>query len=279
MNNNNWREEQKKKRNKAYNLIDETAKLIVNKNNVFQVYLDVQSRFSKHSVGNALLITAQKPSATFLKPYSVWKDLGSINKNHTKILILEPGKEFVKENGAIATYFNPKELIDISDTDVKLEEKSKEYSNNTKLTALLSQYLDKIQVVDELPDNQNIAYWNQDEKKIYIKRNPNTEDTFKEVAKAIYKSLCMYDNEEDKNFFSNCVSYMLCKKYNIDFKEKISDIPSSLKDCDSKEIRQKLSDMKNIFNDIESNMNLYISDLDKNSKEHNPQNKEVNHER
>ena len=70
----------------------------------FQQYLDVQAKFDRYSVTNALLIQAQMPEATKLKSFDGWKETGaSIRKNAKGISILEPGEEYWRENGAVGT--------------------------------------------------------------------------------------------------------------------------------------------------------------------------------
>ena len=56
-----WAAKKQQERESAYELIDNTAMEIVSNGEIFQAYLDVQARFDRYSVGNALLITAQLP--------------------------------------------------------------------------------------------------------------------------------------------------------------------------------------------------------------------------
>ena len=61
-----WAAQKKQERESAFAMIDETAQRIANDGSLFQSYLDVQARFDRYSVGNAVLITAQKADATQL---------------------------------------------------------------------------------------------------------------------------------------------------------------------------------------------------------------------
>lgn len=55
----------------------------------FRQYLDVQGRFDRYSVANAILVSAQMPEATQLKEYSKWKaNRVYVNKDAQKIIIL-----------------------------------------------------------------------------------------------------------------------------------------------------------------------------------------------
>ena len=61
----------------------------------FRQYLNVQGRFDRYSVANAILVSAQMPEATQLKEYSKWKaSRVYVNKDAQKIIILEPSKEY-----------------------------------------------------------------------------------------------------------------------------------------------------------------------------------------
>ena len=62
-----WAAEKQQSRKAAYALMDSTAEAICKDSPAFRVYLDVQTRFDRYSIGNALLVTAQKPKATQLK--------------------------------------------------------------------------------------------------------------------------------------------------------------------------------------------------------------------
>ena len=88
-----WAANKKAEREQAYSLITAMAKSVATHGDKLKSYLDVQSRFNKYSVGNALLITSQMPNATRLADYKTWKDAGvHVKKGETGIVVLEPGK-------------------------------------------------------------------------------------------------------------------------------------------------------------------------------------------
>ena len=61
---NNWQEQQRKDRQDIYDTMDRMAMIVGNDGNKFKEYLDVQSRFSKYSVGNSLVILEKAPNST-----------------------------------------------------------------------------------------------------------------------------------------------------------------------------------------------------------------------
>ena len=68
-----WAAQKQAQRNEAYGLIDTTCAEMEVNGDAFRQYLDVQGRFDRYSVNNAILVSAQKPEATQLKDYSSWK--------------------------------------------------------------------------------------------------------------------------------------------------------------------------------------------------------------
>ena len=94
-----WAAQKKQERESAFAMIDETAQRMANDCGLFQSYLDVQARFDRYSVGNAVLITAQKADATQLSDFKGWKNNGVfIKKGESGIVLLEPGEEYTKDN-------------------------------------------------------------------------------------------------------------------------------------------------------------------------------------
>lgn len=112
-----WAAQKQAQRKEAYELIDSTCAEMMTNGDSFRQYLDVQSRFDRYSVANAILVSAQKPDAVQLKDYSTWKQNRIyVNKDAHKIVILEPGKEYTREDGSKAVGYNAKIVYDISET-------------------------------------------------------------------------------------------------------------------------------------------------------------------
>lgn len=68
-----WAAAKQAQRKEAYELIDNTCSEMMASGDSFRQYLDVQGRFDRYSVANAILVSAQMPEATQLKEYSKWK--------------------------------------------------------------------------------------------------------------------------------------------------------------------------------------------------------------
>ena len=68
-----WAAQKQAQRQEAYELIDNTCSEMMADGESFRQYLDVQGRFDRYSVANAVLVSAQMPDATQLKDYNAWK--------------------------------------------------------------------------------------------------------------------------------------------------------------------------------------------------------------
>ena len=99
---------------KPYELIDNTCSEMMASGDSFRQYLNVQGSFDRYSVANAILVSAQMPEATQLKEYSKWKaSRVYVNKDAQKIIILEPSKEYTREDGTKGISYNALSLIHI----------------------------------------------------------------------------------------------------------------------------------------------------------------------
>ena len=104
-----WIAKKNEEKQAAYELADSTADRMKTDGDAFRSYLDVQGRFDRYSVTNAILVAAQKPDATQLKDFKKWREDGvTVDKDATKITILEPGNEYTRHDGTRTMGFNAK---------------------------------------------------------------------------------------------------------------------------------------------------------------------------
>ena len=112
-----WIEKKQQERQEVYDLMDKTADEVKVDIDKYKQYLDVQGRFDKYSVGNALVISATLPTATQLKEFDDWKEAGAfIKKGENGIKILEPGDPYTRADGSSGISYNVKKMFDISQT-------------------------------------------------------------------------------------------------------------------------------------------------------------------
>ncbi len=254
-----WAEKKQAERTAVYELIDETADGIRADGSKLKAYLDVQSRFDRYSVGNALLITAQMPEATRVGDFDYWKENNaSIKKNERGLSILEPGDEYTREDGSIGVSYNVKKVFDISQTTMK-EKSQPAVARDGRLLikALMNKSPVPISAVDEFPDNSMGAYYDHDKKTIFVRKGMDAADIFKCLAQEMaHAELAGKDYSRSKaGFQAYCVSYMLCKRYGVDAASyEFKSLPANIRSMDAQSVRSELGVIRDTANGISSRM-------------------------
>ena len=252
---------------KAYELIDKGMEQLQKDSDFLETYVNVQSHFYNYSVRNAILISMQMPNATQLREYKKWKELNvNFDEKYPKsIIILEPGQPYKNKDNVLITPFNAKKVIDISHTDI--QENFTQYDKKMLLQALVSKDNPKIEAVDSL-DNGKMASWDKDKNTIYVVRTEDYDVAIKSISKELAKanyyekmdeSELALKSDEHIDKMSDCISYMICKKYGVDKefpKEEFMKIFSSM---EQSKVYEELNLMKNSLNDINKQINKYLS--------------------
>ena len=95
-----WAAAKQAQRQEAYEMIDNTCAEMMKSGDSFRQYLDVQGRFDRYSVNNAILVSAQMPEATQLKERAAWKQSRVyVNKDAQKVVILVHTDDYILEDG------------------------------------------------------------------------------------------------------------------------------------------------------------------------------------
>lgn len=232
-----WAARKQQERADAYALIDRAAEDAAKDGGVFQGYLDVQSRFDRYSVGNALLITIQMPEATRLADYNGWKDNNVyVKKGATGITILEPGDEYTREDGSVGVWYNAKKVFDISQTNSR-QQAAPAVSHDPRLLlkALINNAPCEISISENLPENVYAAYQPQD-KVILIRQGMDAPDIFRALSQELahaHMDRGEY-NRADCAFTAYCVSYVLCKRNSIAVDTfRFDRLPEAFKEMDA----------------------------------------------
>lgn len=257
-------EESKKNRAKCYELAEQMLGEIKLDSNRFQTYLDVQSQFERYTPNNVLLIMAQNPNAKKLGDYSYWKEQKVYVKRsefNSPILVLEPGKEYQREDGSMGTYYNAKKLYDISQTTMKEAVVTSEARDERLLVKALVNN-PPVSIVSKEPDSMpdgKAACFSPENNCIYVKKGMDINTIFKKlIPELVYAEFAdgdkSYDYREDA-FHAKCVTYMLCKKYGIDTKDTdFHHVPEFLGEKEDKEVKKELYKIKDAMGSISSRM-------------------------
>lgn len=213
-----WAAAKQAQRKEAYELIDNTCSEMVASGDSFRQYLDVQGRFDRYSVANAILVSAQMPEATQLKEYSKWKaNRVYVNKDAQKIIILEPSKEYTREDGTKGVSYNAKVVYDISETSAKDRQQEQEPKSMRELVSALidASPVPCVPVGElELP-----AYYDSSQQTIFVKKGLSEEVLFVSMAKEVSAAVYDFKHNESRDasdFKSFCVAYMVSSRYGVD---------------------------------------------------------------
>ena len=158
------------------------------------------------------------------------------------IKILEPNGEYQKQDGSIGTSYNVKKLLDISQTNVK-DNNNIKYDDRELLKAILKSSDVNMKVVEEL---SGLSKFDKEQNVIFIKRGANGDALFQSLIYEIAKSKNIpTDNKVLDDLKCLGISYMICKRYNIDISNySFLNNTYDLKNMDLLDVRNYLDDMR-----------------------------------
>ena len=266
-----WAAQKQAQRKEAYELIDNTCSEMMSSGDSFRQYLDVQGRFDRYSVANAVLVSAQMPEATQLKDYNAWKQSRVyVNKDAQKIVILEPSKEYTRDDGTKAVGYNAKVVYDISETSAKDRQQAQEPKTMRELVSAMidASPIPFVPVADlEIP-----AYYDSKQQTIFIKTGLTEEQLFVSMAKEVSAAVFDFKHNESRDasdFKSFCVAYMVSTRYGVDTRGFSFDrLPREFSEMDTQVFKGELGSMRDVLGEIQSDM---FKSLEKNKP---PKNKE-----
>ena len=252
-----WAAAKQEQRKEAYELIDTTCGHMMTDGGAFQQYLDVQGHFDRYSVNNAILVSAQMPEATQLKDYGSWKQSRVyVDKDAQKVTILEPGKEYQRDDGSKAVGYNAKIVYDVSQTSAKDRQQPQEQKTMRELVSAMidASPVSFVPVDDlELP-----AFYDSSQQTIFIKTGLSEEQLFVSMAKEVSAAVFDFKHKEsrdDSDFKSFCVAYMVSSRYGVDTKGFSFDkLPKEFEGMETQEFKGELGSMRDVLGEIQSDM-------------------------
>ena len=260
-----WVKKKQKEREDVYSIIEEMTEKVKNDPVEFKKYLDVQTRFDKYSTNNALLIASQMPEARQLKEYNDWQKLRVyVDKNPKWVTILKAGKSYVRDDGTTGVYYTPTKMLDISQTNANQKVKNPTVNDKILLKALLENSPINIKVIDNANYNKSVE-WKKDENTIYISKDIDSTTMFNGVTKELARaSMEETSNPAIMELKSKAISYMVCKKYNIDVSSyDFSNTKDIFMFTSKEEVKDVLNDINNGMKDINYRINTYINTINK----------------
>ena len=252
-----WAAQKQAQRQEAYELIDNTCEKMMADGGVFQQYLDVQGRFDRYSVNNAILVAAQMPEATQLKEKSAWKNNRVyVNKDARKVVILEPSKEYTRNDGTKAVGYNAKEVYDVSETSAKDRQQPQEAKTMRELvSAMIDASPVGFQPVEEL---EVPAFYDSSQQTIFIRTGLSEEQLFVSMAKEVSAAVFDFKHNESRDasdFKSFCVAYMVSSRYGVDTRGfNFGRLPKEYEGMDTQAFKGELGSMRDVLGEIQSDM-------------------------
>ena len=252
-----WAAQKQEQRKEAYELIDNTCSEMMANGDSFRQYLDVQGHFDRYSVNNAILVSAQMPEATQLKDYGSWKQSRVyVDKDAQKVTILEPGKEYEREDGSKAVGYNAKVVYDISQTSAKDRQQPQEQKTMRELVSAMidASPVSFVPVDDlELP-----AFYDSSQQTIFIKTGLSEEQLFVSMAKEVSAAVfdCKHkESRDESDFKSFCVAYMVSSRYGVDTKGfNFDKLPKEFEGMETQAFKGELGSMRDVLGEIQSDM-------------------------
>ena len=271
-----WAAKKQHEREQVYGLIDayvhdmgSLGKLTFE--NAFQTYLDVQARFDRYSVSNAVLIAAQMPEATRLADFDTWKDSGVyVKRGAEAITILEPGKEYTRqEDGSTGVFYNPKKVFGISQTSASQQTApAVNRDERLLLKALMNNAPCRFQIANDMPEGVNVFY-NSRDNVIFVRRGLDATTIFRGLAQEL--AIAHMSKSElhcqTPDFAAYSVSYMLCKRNGVTVEGfSFEPMPQEYGQMDPKEIRAELGVMRDVAGTITADMSRLFAAQEKAQK-------------
>ena len=252
-----WAAQKQEQRKAAYELIDTTCEKMMADGGAFQQYLDVQGHFDRYSVNNAILVSAQMPEATQLKDYGSWKQSRAyVDKDAQKVTILEPGKEYQRDDGSKAVGYNAKIVYDVSQTSAKDRQQPQEAKT---MRELVSAMIDASPVSFVPMDDLELpAFFDSAQQTIFIKTGLSEEQLFVSMAKEVSAAVfdCKHKESRDASEFKSfCVAYMVSSRYGVDTKGfNFDKLPKEFADMETQGFKGQLGSMRDVLGEIQSDM-------------------------
>ena len=179
-----------------------------------------------------------------------------VDKDAQKVTILEPGKEYERDDGSKAVGYNAKVVYDISQTSAKDRQQPQEAKTMRELvSAMIDASPVNFQPVEEL---ELPAFYDSSQQTIFIRTCLNEEQLFVSMAKEVSAAVFDFKHSESRDasdFKSFCVAYMVSSRYGVDTKGfSFGKLPKEYDGMDVQAFKGELGSMRDVLGEIQSDM-------------------------
>ena len=188
------------------------------------------------------------------------ENLGAFIKKQEKgIAILEPGKEYARDDGSIGVSYDVKKVFDVSQTTSRTRTQPPvQMDERTLLRALIHNPPVFLQTVDELPDGKGALY-DPAKQMISVRRGMDAPSIFRSVSLELAHAEWDLTHESydraSAAFPAFCISYLLCRKNGVDVSSyRFDTLPEDFRAKDAQSIRTILSEIRDTAEKISTRM-------------------------
>lgn len=258
-----WAARKQQEREDLYAQIDEAVSTMAGDGGAYQTYLDVQARFDRYSVANAILIANQMPEATRLADFDSWKAGGAyVQRGESGISILEPGREYRREDGSVGVSYNVKKVFDISQTNAQRPAPKAPPDDRQLLKALLNDPPCKIEVRDELPDGRNVTYFSGEENPvILVRRGLDAHTIFRGLAQELARAYLEKKGKScvSPDFTVYSAAYLLCRRNGVPVDSfSFQRMPKAYQGMDPQALRKELRAIREVAGEVTASMDRFF---------------------
>ena len=145
-----WAERKQSERQEAFGRADAAALRVNSNPAALEAYMRVAAELPHHSATNVLLIADRMPNATRVGTAEHWRGQGaSVRRGQKAIPIIEPVKEYVRDDGSVGVLYDVRKVFDVSQTTAR-PRLPRRADPHAALAALVSHPPARIEPVDDL---------------------------------------------------------------------------------------------------------------------------------
>ena len=145
-----WAERKQSERQEAFDRADAAALRANSDPAALETYMRVAAQLPHHSATNILLIADRMPNATRVGTAEHWRRQGaSVRRGQKAIPIIEPVKEYVRDDGSIGVLYDVRKVFDVSQTTAR-PCLPRRVDPHAALAALVARSPTRIEPVDDL---------------------------------------------------------------------------------------------------------------------------------
>lgn len=250
----------KERREGLYTLAAQQVEKTITSPASYLQYLNKQSHFHQYTPTNVMLIMAQAPNATEIRSFAKWQENKcSIRRGESGFDILEPGKEYQKDDGSMAIGYDPRRMFDVSQLKkAPTPAPQRQYRSDELISAMVYKLPLEVNFIENNTEKPAVEYSDTD-KSLIIQKGISEQELLEgfatELCFAQFAQNYSYDRQE-ADFPAKSAAYMLCKKYGIEMSDSsfANGVHDFFEGYEPNEIKRDLENIKRLFKDVDERM-------------------------